>query len=427
MNINLITVIGSGINSYFFIINSLKRGKKITLIDRDISQHNYNIEQAKYDNSYSPKILLNKFQKNIKIFQEVNKFTYKNFNTQAAISIGGLSNVWGGTVYKFNEQELIKNHLNNFNLFKYMDSLNTQQYQLKSPTKDKYFEKNINNKEYQVNYNYLLLNNQNKPFNVSDEIKKLIRSGKIKFISGLVENIEYKESYYRIAVNDGKEIFYLNTKRIILGAGSLSTTKLLMQLLKIKKKKLLCTPLSQNLIITQRRQKNNNINCLLSFNKKENTKISSHIFPLNGIDNKIIFQYLNLNKKIFNSVINFIKPYIYGIYTYHDSDYSDVTINSVKNNFIVQAQNLNTLQIEKKNFYNLRIMKVPMTEKLLLQGNDNHIGGSFPFKDYFNNLNEFKKFKNLHVIDGTYLNYIPPLGYTLITILNSIRIAKNIT
>ena len=62
-----------------------------------------------------------------------------------------------------------------------------------------------------------------------------------------------------------------------------------------------------------------------------------------------------------------------------------------------------------------------------MQGNDNHIGGSFPLKDYFNEQCELNNFKNLHVIDGTYLNYIPPLGYTLITILNAIRIAKNIS
>jgi len=79
-----------------------------------------------------------------------------------------------------------------------------------------------------------------------------------------------------------------------------------------------------------------------------------------------------------------------------------------------------------KGFYNKNLIKLPLTSKVLLQGNDNHIGGSFPKKDYFNNYNELKNFKNLFVIDGTYLNYIPPLGYTFITILNSIRIAQKI-
>ena len=52
--------------------------------------------------------------------------------------------------------------------------------------------------------------------------------------------------------------------------------------------------------------------------------------------------------------------------------------------------------------------------------------GFISFETYFNEFNEMKNFKNLFVIDGSYLNYIPPLGYTLITILNSIRIAEKI-
>ena len=73
------------------------------------------------------------------------------------------------------------------------------------------------------------------------------------------------------------------------------------------------------------------------------------------------------------------------------------------------------------------MIKIPFTNKVLLQGNDNHIGGSFPLEKYFNEFNEMKNFKNLFVIDGSYLNYIPPLGYTLITILNSIRIADKLS
>ena len=88
----------------------------------------------------------------------------------------------------------------------------------------------------------------------------------------------------------------------------------------------------------------------------------------------------------------------------------------------------NNKQIFKRNsINNFKFFRIPFTSKELLQGNDNHIGGSFPLKDYFNEFNELNNFKNLHVIDGTYLNYIPPLGYTLITILNAIRIAKNIS
>ena len=88
--------------------------------------------------------------------------------------------------------------------------------------------------------------------------------------------------------------------------------------------------------------------------------------------------------------------------------------------------NANNNQNQLNNFYNRKLIKIPFTTKSLLQGNDNHIGGTFPLEKYFTDFNELKNFKNLFVIDGTYLNYIPPLGYTLITILNSIRIAEKL-
>ena len=122
----------------------------------------------------------------------------------------------------------------------------------------------------------------------------------------------------------------------------------------------------------------------------------------------------------------FFKKYIYGIYTYHSSDYSNVKINRYNKKFIIEGLELNKNLNQLDDFYNKSFIKIPFTNKDLLQGVDNHVGGSFPLEKYFNESNELNNFKNLFVIDGTYLNFIPPLGYTLITILNSIRVAEKI-
>jgi len=420
-----ITVIGSGINSYFFIKTLLDRGAQVNLIDQKIEENITNKDKINFDNDMSPKIALNNFHKNISDFIKFNKLSYKNFNTQSALGLGGLSNIWGGTVYEFNNNELTKNNLNDIDIYNYSKFLKDEDLILKKPEIDEYFETNIDKNIFQLQYNKHLVSTKDTPFNVKYKITDLIKKKKINFISGFVENIDKKENGYELTIKNGNTINKYFDHKIVLGAGSLSTSKLLMQLMKIKKIKLLCTPISQKVILSFRKEKSNNLNALLSFNNNGTDEIVSHIFPLKGIDNKFFLNSLKLNFNFLNPIIDLIKPYIYGIYTYHCSDYSNITIENINDNFFVEG---NSIKMEEKlkGFYNKNLIKLPLTSKVLLQGNDNHIGGSFPKKDYFNNYNELKNFKNLFVIDGTYLNYIPPLGYTFITILNSIRIAQKI-
>ena len=101
-----ITIIGSGINSYFFIKTILSKGYKVNLIDIDTDKISNKKKEINYKLNISPKVTLENFEEKISIYKNYNKFIYNNFNNQSAISIGGLSNIWGGTVYKFNEDEL---------------------------------------------------------------------------------------------------------------------------------------------------------------------------------------------------------------------------------------------------------------------------------------------------------------------------------
>ena len=199
-----------------------------------------------------------------------------------------------------------------------------------------------------------------------------------------------------------------------------------MQLLKLNSVRLLCTPSSQSVFISSRKQLDMSLNALLTFNFKNQDNMVSSIFPLKGLNNKFFLDYTRINLKLATPFINFFKQYIYGIYTYHSSKYSNIRINKINENFTIEGLKLNKNLDQLKNFYNNKLIKIPFTGKILPQGTDNHLGGSFPLKKYFNNFNELNNFKNLFVIDGTYLNHIPPLGYTLITILNSMRIAEKL-
>lgn len=426
MNTKSITIIGSGINSFFFIKTILKKGYKVNLIDIDTDTETLDQRKINYKNNISPKITLKNFEDKIEIFKKYNKFSYNNFDNQSALSIGGLSNVWGGTTYMFNEHELIKNKLYQFKLDNYFKYLDNEKFLLKKQKFDNYFEKNVNKNYYNIKYNNLLLSNDNEPLNVKENIKSLIKQNKIRYISGFVENIYKNGDKYKLSILSNNKIHTFSDQKIVLAAGSLSTTRLLMQLLKVNSIRLLCTPSTQSVFLSSRRQLGLSLNSLLTFNKNNKDDITSSIFPLKGLNSQFFLDYIKINLKLAIPIINYFKQYVYGIYTYHSSDYSNIEIKNNNENYTVEGFGLNYSDDQLNNFYNKKMIKIPLTDKNLLQGIDNHIGGSFPLEKYFNNFNELNNFKNLYVIDGTYLNYIPPLGYTLITILNSIRIAEKI-
>jgi hypothetical protein len=311
-------------------------------------------------------------------------------------------------------------------LYKYLKYLDNDNFFLKKQNLDNFFEKNINKNKYDLNYNNLLLSNNNEPLNVKEKIKNLIKEKKIKFFPGFVEDISKDGDDYKISIRSKNDKYTLSDKKVVLAAGSLSSTKLLMQLLKINSVKLLCTPISQSIFLSSRKQLDMSLNSLLTFSKKNQNDIVSSVFPLKGLNSKFFLDYINLNLKLAIPAIDVFKQYIYGIYTYHSSEYSNIKIKRYNENYYIDGLDLNKNLNQSINYYSKKLIKIPFTSKRLLQGNDNHIGGSFPLEKYFNNFNELNNFKNLFVIDGTYLNYIPPLGYTLITILNSIRIAEKL-
>ena len=96
-----------------------------------------------------------------------------------------------------------------------------------------------------------------------------------------------------------------------------------MQLLKVNSVRLLCTPSNQSIFISSRKQIDMSLNSLLSFNKKNQSDIKSSIFPLKGLNSEFFLDYIKLNSKILLPFVNFLKQYIYGVYTYHSSDYSN--------------------------------------------------------------------------------------------------------
>ena len=430
MSLKSITVIGSGINAYFFVKNIITKDIKVNLIDytneKQTNEVNEKSDQI-FDNTSSPKIIIENFSKKIEDFKKLNNFQYNNFDAQSAVSLGGLSNVWGGTIYKFTHDELKKNNLDKLNLYDYYKFLDDDNLSIEESQYQPFFEKSVNKSECSIKYNNNLLSPNKSPFNVKKKFQELIKEKKINLIEGFVTKIIKKDKNYELLIKDkSKNQFVFKDECLVLAAGSISSARLLMDLMKKNTVKLLCTPLHRQVLFSSRRHKNNSLNAILSLTKKKQNHLSSHIFPLKGLKNKFFLDYLKINYNFLYPLMDFLKPNLYGMYTYFSSEYSNVTIEKNDKNYLIKGHSTKLNNYTLKNNFDLSVLKIPYTSKYLLQGSDNHLGGSFPLAKYFNELNELKDYKNLHVIDGTYLNYIPPLGYTLITILNAIRIAKSI-
>ena len=124
------------------------------------------------------------------------------------------------------------------------------------------------------------------------------------------------------------------------------------------------------------------LNSLLTFSKKNQNDIVSSVFPLKGLNSKFFLDYINLNLKLAIPAIDVFKQYIYGIYTYHSSEYSNIKIKRYNENYYIDRLDLNKNLNQSINYYSKKLIKIPFTSKRLLQGNDNHIGGSFTLEKY---------------------------------------------
>ena len=287
-----ITIIGSGINSYFFIKNLVDKNIKINLIDFTFNKKNNN---KKFDNLSSPKIQIENFDENIDKFKELNCLIYNNFNTQSGLAVGGLSNVWGGTIYKFTSEELKKNNLYKLNLYDYFKYLSDENLTINEPEKKPFFDNLINNNSYNIKYNERLVSNFETPFNVKEKFRTLINNKKINFIDGFVDRITKNEQKYNLLIKDknGKK-FIFSDKNLVLASGSISTTRLLMNLLNKNTTKLLSTPLYREVFFSINRHKSSNLNAIFSITNNNFKETASHVFPLNGLNNKFFLDYLKL-------------------------------------------------------------------------------------------------------------------------------------
>lgn len=445
-----ILVVGSGLSSMSFIEEYLKKKKKINIISPSFKKNYKKKIKVKPDDKGLPPQFKKNFNK-IEDYFYLNKFLFdkKNCSLLGSLELGGLSNYWGFQIDKdigtdldsFGssiKKELIKcfiEILKEKSLLGNFKSYNNDFYI------NKFYESLISNKKFKsgnfvINKSILAFDSKKKnrkkliPNTIFRKIKK-----KTIVHNFFVEKISRKKGLiYLHCFNDHEKKKFI-TKKLILGAGTLATTRLIMDYLNINKEvsikhhpRLISVYLGRNRILSDL-----DITPGLFQIKNNKENFSGDIRPCSEmiIDMSLkIYTFLKPFKRFFM----LFKNYIFFSNNLLSTQYSNLFIKKYEDQFKIYSKNKNTLNILKqkqnKIFDFLKKNKIvfPFYKNFFPGiGSDYHYFGTIPVGDKKLSVNkncQLNKNKTIFIIDGSVLNFkksLYPFGFVM---ANAKRIAK---
>ena len=481
MDFNLV-VIGSGLSSLSFIDSYLEKKAKIDVISPDfnkiVGKEFIQNSHLYIDENLPPQMKYNLGK--IKNYFFFNKFVVqKNTNVMGSLEFGGLSNYWGlqidksisgdfNCLSKKNNKKLQNcffetvnklNLLGNFNIEKktYSNDFKVDasfdglikkekigQFKITKPILA-ISHKKSKKKKNSLNINKINLNkikeNVNK-INAKNYYKRFLKNKNIKFHNYYVKKIYLEKNKVKLICSNKlhEKIFY--AKKVVFGCGTLVTTKLIMDFLKIKKEvKVKEHPRMLSLFFSKY-----NIENYMEFMPSQmqirNDQLGKSFLADFRPGNKFIIDAaLKIYKFLFpfKFLLYFLKNYMIFSNILLDSKYSNVFMKLGKNSkTYIYSKNKKTSSV--LNNVHKKILKLLKNESLIFplyknffsgHGSAYHYFGTIPIaaKNQKLSVNDFcqlKNFKNIYIIDGSVFNFKInkyPLGAIM---ANARRIAKEI-
>ncbi len=460
-----IVIIGSGLSSTAFLQGLNLKNKKIALISPQsfkISKNSKNKKIEKYvKRNLPPRFSEKKNIRNIVNFFDENRIIInREISIFGSLQHGGVSNYWGGScdflnknqinfLNKKNKNELIKSYskIANENNFSGMSDKLIKKNSKYINKFDKSFEEIINNNSGK---NIEFFKNQNAQNYKTGKLylpMKLNKYKNIKKLNLIVKDIYKQNNFYSIICKKNKVYSEIKSKKIILGAGTISTTSIICRMLKIKKKiKLNHNPMLFGVLISKKKIKKDNFSP---------SKLGARIFEEKGnfnslvnfrgsnelIKEKIFENYSFMKNKISKKFYNLLENNLIFFNLYLDSKYGNLYINMNKNlsmnislnkkkNLFIKNKLKKDAKKIYKNFKNKDLI-YPVNFNIIPPfGNDSHYTGTIPINGKDKNLSlnencELKGFKNLYIIDGSALPINTSKFPTALIISNAYRIGKN--
>ncbi len=459
-----VLVIGTGLSSLVFLQSYLKKKKKVEVISPNINYKKLNKSGVvEHIIKLLPPQMIGTDNK-VKSYFYFNKINLSNnCKVFGSLEFGGLSNYWGlqmdsdilndlknlsfktkkeisnsfkEVLKDFNLAGKFDNYENSFKKDNFFSATNQNSSQLKSEEPIIGYKNNFNKKKKIDNVNETL-----DKFTPNNYYKKFLNNKNIIFHNYFVKKIKKHNNFLEVLCSNGVSNKSFYTKKLVMGSGTIVTTKLILDYLKIKKEiKLKHHPRLFSLYLSNKRWTNN-----MSFQPSQ-----LHIKPKKGSE-LFTADFRPGNKLIINSIIKFrkylniIKP-ILNFFRFN-MIFSNIFLNSKFSNIYLKLNKDNSLSIYSKNKNINAIFKKTSNlvykflrhQKKILPIKINYFPGFGSDFHYFGTLQiggkgklsvnekcQLSNNKNIYIIDGSVFNFNRnkyPLGLIL---ANAKRVAKKL-
>ncbi len=454
MNLKTV-VIGSGLSSLSFVDKFLEKNDTIDLISPDFeflnkeeffpNKHIYNdLPHQVY--SYIDKI---------NHYFHFNKISVdQNAKVLGSLEFGGLSNYWGCQMdqnliddlngyNKKSKDEIVNSFFEILKKFKLLGSFSHKKKRYINDYKvDSFFEKLLNKKfKDLITLKPILAYTNNTKLTPKTYYEKFLKKGKIKIHNYFVERIIYENKYVVLKCRNQTELKTFYAKKVILGCGTLATTRLLMEFLKIKEEvRIKHHPRLVSVFLSKFKIKNIFTSASSQLHLRSKKKNNSYVVDFRSGNKTIIDSATKLKKYLtpFKILLSLMKNFIIFSNILLDSNYSNLFMKMRDSDQIkIYSKPKNTTDVLKK--IHKKILGILSNEKMIFPisqnffpgyGNDFHYFGTLTNKKNkklsINQNCQLKGYKNIYIIDGSVFDFKVnkyPLG---VIMANARRIAKKI-
>tara|TARA_B100000029_G_scaffold512927_1_gene610934 strand:- start:745 stop:1824 length:1080 start_codon:yes stop_codon:yes gene_type:complete len=307
---------------------------------------------------------------------------------------------------------------------------------------DTFFEKLLNKKfKNLISLKPILAYTNDTKLTPKTYYEKFLKNRKIKIHNYFVERIIYENKYVVLKCRNQTELKTFYAKKVILGCGTLATTRLLMEFLKIKEEvRIKHHPRLVSVFLSKFKIKNIFTSASSQLHLRSKKKNNSYVVDFRSGNKTIIESATKLKKYLipFKIVLSLMKNFIIFSNILLDSNYSNLFMKMEENEQTkIYSKPKNTTDILKK--IHKKILGILINEKMIFPisknffpgyGNDFHYFGTLTNKKNkklsINQNCQLKGYKNIYIIDGSVFDFKVnkyPLG---VIMANARRIAKKI-
>lgn len=409
----------------------------------------------------SPKFKGKKVRHIYDYFHTALGITEKNFNAIGSLAKGGLSNIWGATIQPYSKEELADfpyEFEDVSDIYAKIEAiLTTDPFPHKAEVRAKslgpfeIYEPRLAIHNYFGKDGYCDLHScdvgcigcNRLVYNSGQEIDHLSRTEKIKYLPGVfIESINKNGDLFLVTCRDVESggRFEVRSKNIFSCLGTISTTKVVLNMTATTTEvPLLTTPGGAFFLFSLKENSTNSSGILAS--KSYSGRVDGEIFCGNifPVSQNLLEAYFgqvvaNLTKLIFGP---WLLSRIFVANIYFSSDLGGSEIRNEKQGLVITGAShkarlrqvfRNAMALTSKNLINVGLRILPLSKKLLEQGQDIHYGGTLPMKanpveNQCSLSGELFGFKGFFIADSSSMPYLAGKGQSFNSMVNSYYIA----